>query len=68
MMLDPFINMLKAAVGTGGGTAATGGGKAAGDAGGGGSTTVVLELDGQVLGRTVEAVLNKRNRLRAAVD
>jgi len=80
LMADPFVNMLKAAVGVGatGGAGAGGAGGAGGPGGTGGggnngggggtATTVVLELDGVVLGRTVEAVLNKRQRLRTAVD
>jgi len=72
MVLDPFISMLKAATGGGvsGGKGGAGGRGGAGGPGGasGAGTTVVLELDGVVLGRTVEAVLNKRQKLRLAVD
>jgi hypothetical protein len=78
VMLDPFINMLKAAGGGGatggggaggaGGAGGTGGPGGAASGGGGAATSVVLELDGVVLGRTVEAILNKRNRLRTAVE
>ena len=64
--MDPFVNMLKAA-----GKAGGAGGKGKGKGGAGGSngaaggapTVVVLELDGKELGRTVEALLSKRNKL-----
>ena len=72
MLTDPFVNMLKAAGGSGAAGAAGGAGGSGGRGGpgasGGAGTTVVLELDGVVLGRTVEGLLNKRNKLKIAVD
>ena len=55
---DPFATLIEAG-GKAKGAASGGGGD-----GGGGPTTVILELDGKVLGRTVEALLGKRNKLR----
>ena len=61
---DPFTKMLDKVIklaGSGGG----GGGKRGGGAAAtGGPSTVILELDGKELGRTVEALLSKRNRLK----
>ena len=54
-----FADMLKSALGTGGGRTRTG--TAAPSSRG---TTVVLELDGKELGRTVENLLSRRNKLR----
>jgi len=72
MLMDPFVNMLKASGGGGAAGGAGGRGGAGGSGGPGASsgagTTVVLELDGVVLGRTVETLLNKRNKLQLAVD
>jgi hypothetical protein len=65
--MDPFANMLKAVLGnkTGGGGGATGGAPAAAGAPGGTPTVVTLELDGEILGRTVEKLLGKRNKLKS---
>ena len=74
--MNPFVEMLKAASkvnfggganggkGKGGAGGAGGEGGAAAGAGAGGPTTIILELDGKELGRTVEALLSKRNNLR----
>jgi hypothetical protein len=66
---DKFVAMVKALGGSGGG-GKRGGGGAPASAGGGGapaaSTVVVLELDGKELGRTVEKLLGKRNKLKTA--
>ena len=51
-------------VGDGGGRGRRGAGGVGGN--GEGTTQVVLELDGIVLGRTVEALLGKRNKLTTA--
>jgi len=74
--MNPFVNMLKAtkevdprrtrAPGGRGGQGGKGG--AGADAIGGGPTVVVLELDGKVLGKTVEALLSKRNKLRTVAS
>ena len=50
-----FVDLLKASQG----------GSAAASGGASGGTTVVLELDGKELGRTVETLLSKRNKLRS---
>ena len=57
-----FADMLKSALGGAGGGAGrgTGGGTAPSSR----SSTIVLELDGKELGRTVESLLSRRNKLR----
>ena len=52
-----FVDMMKASQGAGAAAGSPGGSS--------GGTTVVLELDGKELGRTVEKLLSKRNKLRS---
>jgi len=56
---DPMVGILNAASEMKGAKVPGGSG-----GGGGGAKTVILELDGKELGRTVEALLGKRNKLR----
>jgi hypothetical protein len=65
--MNPFVEMLKAATKVNGAAGGKAGGATGGAAGGAGSTTVILELDGKELGRTVEALLGKRNKLRSVI-
>jgi hypothetical protein len=63
--MDPFANMLKTALGNKAGGGGGGGAPAAAGAPGGTPTVVTLELDGVTLGRTVESLLGKRNKLKS---
>lgn len=57
--VDQFVRMLQAATGQAPGKS----GGSSGDSSSGTGDTVVLELDGVVLGRTIEKILGKRNKL-----
>jgi hypothetical protein len=63
-LMDPFTDMLKSATATSPAPAAASSGGGGGTATGGGPTIVTLELDGKELGRTVEKLLSKRNKLK----